>query len=315
MSRESSVGLIDWIVVIVCLVATIGIGSPWLGQMREAARDSDCREHLKTIGEACLSFAEVHQGSLPSNGRQPHRGWNTLILPYMDQAELYEQYELSREWWELPNHQVGNSSLPTLVCPSGPHSDRCIRLLDPNGQKFTSAATDYVASSGAYLHTNQPERLYRGAMASPGRHYGGPKVTTGHAIKLSDITDGHANSFLVVEMADKPNQWRRGKLLAHKTDDPTHRPLVEGFGFGQWIAPNWNHLRSYDQEGQNQFGPCAVNCSNGGSIYAFHPQKAHAVMADGSVVGLRSGMEQEVMVALVSIADGEIVSAADFKAN
>lgn len=307
--------LIDLIVATASVLLVVAIGAPWLAHMREASRSTTCEKNLAVIGKACLAFAEVHQDSLPSNGRQPHRGWNTLVLPFMDQAALYDRYQLSQEWWEAGNQEVGATHLPGLVCPSAPHGDRVVRLLDPDGNEFTAAATDYVASSGAYLLTNVQERLYRGAMASPGRYYGGSKVTAGHAIKLSDITDGRANSFLVVEMADKPNEWRSGKLHAHKTADNEHRPLVEGFSFGQWIAPNWNHLRSYDEEGGDQFGVCAVNCSNGGSIYGFHPQKAHALMADGSVARLRAGLEQEVMVALVSIADGELISIKDYQAH
>lgn len=307
--------LLDWIVATSSLLLVVAIGAPCLVNAREESRATGCEKNLAIIGKACLAFADVHQDSLPSNGREPHRGWNTLILPFMEQVALYDQYELSLEWWEEGNQKVGATHLAGLVCPSAPHSDRGVRLLDPDGKEFTAAATDYVASSGAYLLTNVQERLYRGAMASPGRYYGGSKVTAGHAIKLSDITDGRANSFLVVEMADKPNEWRSGKLHAHKTDDKDHRPLVEGFSFGQWIAPNWNHLRSYDRDGGNQFGVCAVNCSNSGSIYGFHPKQAHALMADGSVTRLRAGLEQEVMVALVSIADGEFISAEDYQVS
>ncbi len=315
MFRQRQDRLPDLIMATASLLLVVAVGMPWVVNAREESRATTCRKHLAQIGQACLSFAEVHQNSLPSNGRQPHRGWNTLILPFMDQAELYDEYELSGEWWDTANRQVGTTHLSGLVCPSAPHGERVVRLLDPDGEEFTAVATDYVASSGAYLLTNVQERLYRGAMASPGRYYGGSQVTAGHAIKLSEITDGRANSFLVVEMADKPNEWRNGKLHAHKTNEKQHRPLVEGFSFGQWIAPNWNHLRSYDKDGGDQFGRCAVNCSNGGSIYGFHPQKAHAVMADGSVVALKAGLEQEVMVALVSIADGEFVSTDDFLAQ
>jgi len=312
MFRPHQNQLLDLIVATASLLLVVAIGAPWLAAAREASRAATCQKRLGTIGKACLAFADAHQDSLPSNGRQPHRGWNTLILPYMDQAALYDQYELSGEWWDAENQKVGAEQLSELNCPSAPHGDRVVRLLDPDGKEFSAAATDYVASSGAYLLTNVQERLYRGAMASPGRYYGGSKVTADHAVKLNEITDGRSNSFMVVEMADKPNEWRVGKLHAHKTADEEHRPLVEGFSFGQWIAPNWNHLRSYDNDGRNQFGDCSVNCSNGGSLYGFHPQKAHALMADGSVTPLRAGLEQEVMVALVSIADGELISAEDY---
>ncbi|MEW4453731.1 DUF1559 domain-containing protein [Bremerella sp. JC817] len=315
MDRHRSFGLSDLLVIATALLLLAAIAAPWVAMARDEARAKGCQDHMRTIAKACRGFAEVHQDSLPSNRRQPHTGWNTLVLPFMDQAKLYDKYDLSLEWYEGGNRDVGMNALSTLVCPAAPHADRVIRLLDPDGKEFSAKATDYVASSGAYLHTNQPERLYRGAMASPGRHYGASNVTAGHAVRLNEITDGLANTFLVVEMADKPNGWRAGKLHDDKTADQTHRPLVDGFSFGQWIAPNWNHLRSYDQQGQNQFGDCAVNCSNEGSIYSFHPGKAYAAMADGSAMPIRAGLEQEVLIALVSIADGELIATEDFQAD
>jgi len=152
-------------------------------------------------------------------------------------------------------------------------------------------------------------------MASPGRFYGGSKVTAGHAVRLAEVTDGTSNTMLVVEMADKPNRWRAGSLHDDRTSDTTARPIVEGFSFGQWIAPNWNHLRAYTPDGKESFGNCAVNCSNAGSIYSFHPGYANVLMVDGSVRRVRAGLDEVLLVALVSIADGEFLSEADYLAQ
>lgn len=284
-------------------------------QAREAARGASCEQRLATVARGVLSFANANNGALPSNRRQPFTSWNTLVLPYAERQAMFDRYDLAEDWWKPANQAVGAVHLPELVCPSAPHGKRRIRLLDPDGRPFDAAATDFVASAGAYRFRNKPEQLFRGALASPGRYYGASQVTAGRTVKLSEITDGRANSLLLVEMADKPNQWRAGKRLVSEDDEGTPRPLVEGFSFGQWVAPNWNHLRAYSADGSKPFGRCAVNCSNAGSIYSFHDGFANAAFADGSVRRLRAGLDEEVLVALVSIADGELLVRTDYEAE
>ena len=65
-------------------------------------------------------------------------------------------------------------------------------------------------------------------------------------------------------------------------------------------------------DGKTPFGPCAVNCSNSASIYGFHPGGANVLFVDGSVRFLKAGMSQELLVALVSYAGGEVLSPDDF---
>ncbi|QDU99077.1 DUF1559 family PulG-like putative transporter [Lignipirellula cremea] len=301
--------------VLAALLLLGSVGLPLLVNAREAARSSRCEERLGKLARGCRAYAAVHQETLPSNRRQPFVGWNTLILPHVEQQEMYDQYDLREDWWTGKNRTLGSKQVDDFLCPAAPHPQRRVDLLDPDGQAFQAAATDYVASAGAYLFRNQVEQLYRGAMASPGRRYEGSGVTAGHAVKLSEITDGQANSLLIVEMADKPNSWRAGKLHEDRSQNADPQPLVEGYSIGQWVAPNWNHLRSYSADGATPFGPCSVNCSNSGSLYGFHQGYANAAFVDGSVRKIRAGLEEEVLVALVSIADRELLSAADYEAE
>jgi prepilin-type processing-associated H-X9-DG protein len=150
-------------------------------------------------------------------------------------------------------------------------------------------------------------------MASAGRYYGASGVTAKAAVRLSEIKDGASHTMMIAEMADRPNSWRAGKLRTRKQRPDSPMSLLPGISFGQWAGPNWNHFRSYDQDGRNQFGPCAVNCSNGASIYGFHPGGANVLFVDGSVKFLQAGLAEEIMVALVSIAEGEIVGPADYQ--
>lgn len=296
------------------IALTIGLTAPLVVLARETSREDVCVNHLSKLASGCLQYAQSHEATLPSNRRQPFTGWNTLILPHTEQQALYEKYDPAADWWSEKNRQVGATHLPELVCPSAPNGKRMIQLLDPDGNKFAAAATDYVASAGAYLYRNKSERLFRGAMASPGRYYGGSKIEAKHAVRLNEITDGTSNTLLIVEMADKPNKWNADKLVEDNSKNTEGKPIVPGFSFGQWNAPNWSHLRSSSKDGKEPFGPCGVNCSNRGSPYSFHPKFANAAMADGSVRRLQAELPQAILVSLVSIADGEIVAREDYEA-
>ncbi|MBY0456262.1 MAG: DUF1559 domain-containing protein, partial [Gemmataceae bacterium] len=233
----------------------------------------------------------------------PHASWNTEILPHIGEERLAKAYAPGADWWadgKDGNRAVAATRVPAFVCPAAPNPDRWVLTQDPdnNDKSFKAAPTDYVGSAGAYYQDNDPNNLHPGAM-----HH----RTITRRIHLSDIQDGAANTLLVVEMADKPNGWRAGKLADDRADKPQGLALS-----GQWAAPNWNHLRSHTADGKESFGPCAVNCSNGAAIYGFHDGGANGLFVDGSVRFLKAGLSQEMLIALVSIAGGEVLGPNDF---
>jgi type II secretory pathway pseudopilin PulG len=89
---------------------------------REAARRSQCKNNLKNIALALLTYeAEYH--SLPpaytvdADGKPLH-SWRTLILPYLDQERLYSQIDLSRPWDDPANAEACASFPDAYSCPS-----------------------------------------------------------------------------------------------------------------------------------------------------------------------------------------------------
>lgn len=315
--RKSAFTLIELLVVIVIIGILMSILLPGVMNARESARRIECANNQKQIGLAIHGYATSKNSDLPANivpedgGDKPYYGWNCQILPYLEEAKINAEYDISENWWDDENSNnrlVTEIRVPMFVCPTGPHPNRWLYMEDYEGDLFQMAPTDYVASSGIYYMNNVPENLYRGAMASPGRYYGGSGVTAGEAVNLSEIRDGTSSTILVVEMADKPNVWRGGKMTESNMNSEDPYSIVPSYSFGAWGTPNWNHLRSWDYSGTVSFGPCAVNCSNQASIYGFHPNGANVLMCDGSVKFVQEGLSQELFVAMVSIADNEIVS-------
>lgn len=315
--RREAFTLVELLVVILIIGILISLLLPAVQNAREASRTTECANNLKQIGLACLAFATARDSSLPNmQHTEPYSGWNVHILPHIEENNIYTQYNFSQNWWDdvnSTNRVAGEYRIPTFLCPAAPNFSRWVYHTDDEGDVFQSAATDYVGVSGVYYTINTEENLHMGAMAFPGRFYGATGVEADRSVKLTEIKDGTSHTILVAEMADKPNSWRAGRLAANNLNPETPGGIIPVFGFGQWVAPNWNHFRSYDFTGENSFGPCAVNCSNGGSIYGFHPGGANVVLCDGSVQFVRAGMSQEVLVALVSIRGGEVVSKTDYE--
>lgn len=281
-------------------IALLGLILPGVQKFREEESRTKCTDNLRKLGTASANYSATHRSILPRDQvGTPKWSWNVELLPYIGQESLARDFNLGRDWNVGDNRKAVTTCVPLFQCPGTPRKYRTVLTADPEtGANFTAAPTDYVGSAGAYYQNNDQANLYPGAM-----HH--RKIT--HRIRLSDIQDGAAYTLFVVEMADKPNVWQARTLAEDRSTKVQTQALN-----GQWAAPNWNHLRSYTSDGKQQFGSCAVNCSNGASIYGFHPNGANGLFVDGTVRFLRTGLSQEMLIALVSIDGGEVLSPNDF---
>ncbi|MEZ6133148.1 MAG: DUF1559 domain-containing protein, partial [Planctomycetaceae bacterium] len=107
-SRKSGFTLIELLVVIAIIAILIALLLPAVQQAREAARRTECKNKLKQLGLAFHNYHDTHNtfpAALYSSGRYNSAayfsgnntvknvtGWQ-MILPYMDQAALYNQFD------------------------------------------------------------------------------------------------------------------------------------------------------------------------------------------------------------------------------
>src|SRR5690606_31743937 len=89
---------------------------------RGPARGAQCLNNLKNIGLAVLNY-EAAYGALPpaytvdAEG-QPLHSWRTLLLPYLDQASLYERIDLSKPWDDPANAVAFETIIEVYQCPN-----------------------------------------------------------------------------------------------------------------------------------------------------------------------------------------------------
>jgi hypothetical protein len=132
-----------------------------------------CPNISKQLALAIHNYHDVHgclpPAYIPDENGKPMHSWRVLILPYLEDSGLYEQYDFS-EPWDGPN----NSRLAGQM----PYEYRCF------AKRRASATTDFVAVTG-------PRTVWPGT-ESP---------------KLDDVSDGTGNTILVVEIADSDINW------------------------------------------------------------------------------------------------------------
>ncbi|QJW93735.1 DUF1559 family PulG-like putative transporter [Frigoriglobus tundricola] len=300
-------------------LVALGLLLPAVQKARAGDARKRCENNLKKMGSAVQGYATARDDLLPNNLTitpvpgsappmngigPPYGSWNTLLLPHLGHEKEYRAFDLRYDWSDAKdstNQKAAAARVPEFVCPGAPNPERTVRTKDAAGTEFAAGVTDYCGVPAAYSNDTQPSNLHAGAM---NYRYGS------YQIHNTDIGDGTSNTIIVVEMGDKPNGWRAGKLV-HDNADKVHTNT--GIGSGQWAAPNWNHIRSYSFDGATAFGECAVNCSNGAAIYGFHDGGANALFVDGSVRFLgRANTSQALLIALVTTNGGEPLAAGDF---
>lgn len=126
--------LIELLVVIAIIAILIALLLPAVQQAREAARRTQCKNNLKQFGLALHNYHDTYnnfprfvQGSIYDGAGDGWRSFSAhaMILPYIDQAPLYNQINFNLnaccDNGGAPSNNDGllnNKKLPAFLCPS-----------------------------------------------------------------------------------------------------------------------------------------------------------------------------------------------------
>lgn len=298
---RSAFTLIELLVVIAIIAILIALLLPAVQQAREAARRSQCKNNLKQIGLALHNYHDVYN-RLPTASiaaDQPGfnvAGPNIAILPYLEQANLHEQYDFNVKYNVPPNDQLKDDMPIVFQCPSTPSA----------GQP--TQRTGYQTSDYSYIRSAMDWANHRCLMQDDAY------------MRFRDATDGLSNTIMQYESAGRADWYVHKTKMAVEWDYYSGSPawgeeseawsshFSAGWFFPAQIVPDPSDPSGTFPSVSWFVGSNVINNSNWyGSPYSFHTGGTQIGMGDGSVRFLSENASLEVLSALSSCNGGEVV--------
>ena len=288
--RKSRSGftLIELFIVILIISALISLLLPAIQSSRENARRVQCCKNLMQIGIALCNYASSHKVFPPGvvNDKGPisnlpvgyHFGWAVQILPYLEQAAMYRQFDFNQSVYADANITARGHSLSVYMCPSNPSA---------SPMSYAACHHDVEAPIAADNH---------------GVFY------LNSRIGYDDLVDGPAQTILVGEIRNSPSAgWAVGTTATLRNtgtpvgwQDPLRlSPGPVTFGGNQALDPSTLESLVDDR----LLPPSYV-----GGFGSLHPAGANVLFGDGSVRLLTEKIKPEIYRSLGNRADGNLVS-------
>lgn len=321
--------LIELLVAIAIIAILLAMSVPAVTRARETAKKTQCLNHLRNLTFALTEFDEANR-RLPASGNYfdagsggaPHHSWAVSILPWVDQAPLYQQWDLDKPITDPVNVPLTQIHIPVFVCP-----------VDLSRSKDQQGDLSYVVNGGVGF------TVRRGGVGDCAVDPGGMALDlNGNGVTcpadpsldgtLSDDTLFKRMGLFFLE------NWERGPTVRHWALPDVHD------GLSQTFLVSENVRAGYDpQDSQATFAnpnplrcafyvgnPCrGGSCTAGNVDYAqcnagasrinsglaspegqspvpnsFHSGGVHMAFADGHVMFLSESIDGAVYAALAS---------------
>lgn len=303
--------LIELLVVIAIIGLMIALLLPAVQAAREAGRRSACSNKLKQIGLAMHNHHDARK-AFPSgimlskeliadgitygglvawrlNGGSP--AWGAIILPFMEQSDIYNRLVFSQGTWSRyndPSPPLQTTKTTTIVSSSSAVSARPLPVYScpSDTLKQTGFASNFGSSNYVGNYGVPPAGTWNGVA---GQRTGPPLPNThgilyqGSSISTKDIPDGTSKTFLGGEVSTQQRAWS------------LHAAGAISQGAGVWAAvadlkADDLVLRQCDAGHpiNSQFPDNQITNANGGigdcdGFGSRHPGGANFVMCDGAV--------------------------------
>jgi type II secretory pathway pseudopilin PulG len=330
-------------VVIAIIAILIGLLLPAVQKTRDAAARMSCSNNLKQIGLALHNHHDA-KNSFPPGGMQTGRNgtpcytnWAIEILPFMEQENLYRQYNQLALNETAANNLVGQQRVKTYECPADSLVGKLERPQTGPGNGRDWMHGSYRAVSGrsgaigrAFWDTFEDQfwppnwrmdQSWRGALHGTSAAYNGvpaqnatgtngsPLSQMGGPERFASILDGTSNTLLVGEYSTRPDVVPNSSQWDDDGTQATRRATFWAYTYASYNQGsittesrilNNDYVKCVMTPGQGQSNPCKR------SFGSFHTSGTQFVMCDGSVRFVPYSVDINRLAAMATIAGGEI---------
>ncbi len=302
MRIRSAFTLIELLVVIAIVAVLVSLLLPAVQKVRSAAARMSCQNNLKQIALAAHNY-ESARGALPPgtiNPPDPLSGLSVhvALLPYLEQDAIYRRASADCLNYPVtyiaPPHAGLHTLVKTFQCPAD----------DRQQYRHRTSKGDVVALTG-YLGVSglgsDPYILKSGYRMS-GVIYSGSRT------RVTDITDGTANTLLFGERPPSPDyQCGWWYMFSALTIGETFLPVrgLRGYADGSASLPAYGACPPgpYPYTNGDINNICDAN-----HFWSVHTGGANFAFCDGSVKFLTYSADA-ILPALATRAGGEVVEA------
>ena len=297
--------LIELLVVIAIIAVLIALLLPAVQQAREAARRTQCRNNLHQFGLALHNYHDAHSCFPPAAIQPDPAGcpgaatldWSGFvhILPYLDEAALYNACNFGIAWNSSVNNTVRRQKLAQLLCPSYSGTVTGFHICGSGATSIYGAATSYCSVMGSMT----PAQI--GSWSS----YWNGVTTYSYCCRIRDIRDGTSNTFLMGESGNLRGSCY-SKVWYNAYGNGCNRTLVS-------LAWPINHDLRWGEGGVTR--PSSCNNYHMGCCMSFgspHEGGAFFLLADGQVRFLSENIDTTTYMALGTRAGNELIDDEDY---
>ena len=303
--------LIELLVVIAIIAILIALLLPAVQQAREAARRSTCKNNLKQIGIAIHNYHETHRcfppmhieirGVTDPTATGNFLGWGTMILPFMDQAPLYNKFDMNEQWRDNVTSAITPATLllvktvlPAFMCPSDPADG-----LNPDIGNY--GKSNYAA---CYSPLRAPSPAF-----NPTTYRSYPGVFSNNTVtKFKSIRDGSSNTMMIGEKTTQGGY--SGAVWVGGYGYPSGGRYYTNWPWHSGLVRNANHDgTTYIADPRfliNGYYP-TTNAAYPWAFASSHTGGAHFVLADGAVRFISENIDGDLYVSLGSISGKEVI--------
>jgi prepilin-type N-terminal cleavage/methylation domain-containing protein/prepilin-type processing-associated H-X9-DG protein len=329
--------LIELLVVIAIIAVLIALLLPAVQSAREAARRAQCINNLKQIGLAIANYESavgcIVSGYISSpvplaqygvtgynpdpqtNDNGPGWGWLAMLLPFAEQAPLYNAINVNLPTWVADNGTAVVTQLNVCLCPSANNPTPTCMMVDAN-LNLLPVANQYFARANYQYNMGWNDTSITPAKTNyddPVKGCNGPIYRNSH-VTIAAVTDGLSNTVVAGE---------KTPYLA----DASWVGIIPGY---RHFAHNAFASAGTGGIGVNYDYPGAILAAHSGpslyespqvihppnsplghtdEMYSLHPGGANVLMGDGSVRFIKQSINLLTWQALSSRSNGEVISA------